>query len=89
MGGIVIRTGNVDDHEHVPASMRTGVGRALIGDLVEHATSRGVARMNVTANDHALAFYEALGFVHDGVIPTRSGVARRMHPDIVEVPRPS
>ena len=62
-----------------PPSMRTGIGRALIEDLVENAKARGITRVNVTANDHALAFYEALGFVNDGLVPTRFGHAPRMH----------
>jgi GNAT superfamily N-acetyltransferase len=65
-----------------PPSMRTGVGRALVEDLVENAKARGITRVNVTANDHALAFYEALGFVNDGLVPTRFGHAPRMHLNI-------
>jgi len=65
-----------------PPSMRTGVGRALIEDLVENAKARGITRVNVTANHHALAFYEALGFVDDGLVPTRFGHASRMHLNI-------
>ena len=40
-------------------------------------------RINVTANGHALAFYEALGFVTDGLIATRFRDAPRMHLDVV------
>ena len=66
-----------------PSSMRTGVGRALIDDLVDNARAEGIALIRVTANPHALAFYEALGFVDDGVVPTRFGGAPRMHLDVV------
>jgi GNAT superfamily N-acetyltransferase len=66
-----------------PSSMRTGVGRALIDDLVDDAAARGIGRIRVTANPHALAFYAALGFVDDGVVATRFGDAPRMHLDIV------
>jgi GNAT superfamily N-acetyltransferase len=65
-----------------PPAMRRGVGRALIEDLVTQAGALGVRRINVTANNHALAFYEALGFVTDRVIATRFGEAPRMHRDI-------
>jgi ribosomal protein S18 acetylase RimI-like enzyme len=66
-----------------PSAMRTGVGRALVDDLVANARARGIARINVTANGHALAFYEALGFVTDGLIATRFRDAPRMHLDVV------
>ncbi len=62
-----------------PSSMRAGVGRRLIDDLVDDAHARSVTRINVTANPHALAFYEAVGFVADGVERTRFGDAPRMH----------
>jgi GNAT superfamily N-acetyltransferase len=65
-----------------PSDMRRGVGRALIDDLVDQARALGLPRIAVTANDHALAFYEEVGFVTDGVVPTRFGEARRMHRDI-------
>jgi hypothetical protein len=35
----------------------------------------------VTANGHALAFYESVGFVHDGPAETPGGPAVRMHLD--------
>jgi GNAT superfamily N-acetyltransferase len=44
-----------------PSSMRTGVGGALIHDLVEKARARGITRVNVTANSHALAFTRRSG----------------------------
>ena len=37
----------------------------------------------VIANPHALAFYEAVGFVADGLVPTRFGPGHRMHLDVV------
>jgi len=44
-----------------PAFMRQGVGRALIRDVAEQARRRGVRRVEVDANDHALRFYEEVG----------------------------
>ena len=61
--------------------MRRGVGRALIVDVAAITRSRGIARVEVTANGHALAFYEAAGFVEDGTAETRFGPAQRMHLD--------
>jgi GNAT superfamily N-acetyltransferase len=64
-----------------PDCMRHGVGRDLIRDAIATATRRGVRRIEVTANEHALAFYERVGFVHDGVTQTRFGPGLRMHID--------
>jgi GNAT superfamily N-acetyltransferase len=61
-----------------PAHMRHGVGRALLRDLVERARGLGLARLEVTANQHALAFYEAVGFVTDGERATQFSVAPHM-----------
>jgi GNAT superfamily N-acetyltransferase len=60
-----------------PQHMRHGVGRALLRDLVERARGRGLARLEVTANQHALAFYEAAGFV-DGERATQFSVVPHM-----------
>ncbi|MET0421829.1 MAG: GNAT family N-acetyltransferase [Acidimicrobiia bacterium] len=63
-----------------PEWMRHGVARSLIDDLVAIARRLGAARIDVTANDHALAFYEAVGFVADGRVATPlGGDATRMH----------
>ncbi|MFZ6003678.1 MAG: GNAT family N-acetyltransferase [Actinomycetota bacterium] len=57
-----------------PDWMGRGVGRALVADLVSAATSRGAAAIEVTANEHALAFYQRLGFRAAGVVDTPLGV---------------
>ncbi len=64
-----------------PDWMRHGVGRDLVRDAIAIATRRGVRRIEVTANEHALGFYERVGFVHDGVTQTRFGPGLRMHID--------
>lgn len=64
-----------------PRWMRRGVAMALVRDLVAAARGR-VGRIEVSANPHAAAFYEAAGFVVDGVANLRWGVAPRMHLDI-------
>jgi GNAT superfamily N-acetyltransferase len=58
-----------------PDWMRQGTAIALVRDLA--AT---VPRIDLTANPRALAFYESVGFVEDGVTET-SGPAVRMHRD--------
>jgi GNAT superfamily N-acetyltransferase len=59
-----------------PDWMRRGVASALVRDAA--AT---VPRIEVTANSHALPFYEALGFVREGVTETSGGMGYRMHLD--------
>lgn len=61
-----------------PASMRRGIGRALIRDAEVQARRRGVDRIHVDANDHALAFYEDVGFVVLERIALEHGTAVRM-----------
>lgn len=71
----------LDDLFVDPDWMRHGVGRDLVRDAIATAARRGVRRIEVTANDHALAFYESVGFVHDGITQTRFGPGLRMHVD--------
>jgi ribosomal protein S18 acetylase RimI-like enzyme len=66
-----------------PDRMGQGIGRALVLDLIAIGRSRGVRRVEVTANQHALAFYEKAGFVVEHDIKTRFGPAPRMHLDIM------
>src|SRR5262245_5338296 len=68
-----------------PDWMRRGIATALIEDAVAIARVRGVPRIEVTGNDHARAFYEAVGFVAVGTVDTPLGpLATRMHLDIAE-----
>ncbi|WP_135549585.1 GNAT family N-acetyltransferase [Paenibacillus cymbidii] len=56
-----------------PDWMRQGVASALIEDIAR----RGV-RIEVTANPHALGFYESVGFIASGFACTPGGPAPRM-----------
>ena len=68
-----------------PDWMRRRVGTALVDDAVELARSRGVPRIEVTGNDHARAFYDAIGFVAVGMVATPLGpLAHRMYLDVDE-----
>ena len=86
-GGIVgfatwLGVGDVVELEDLfvdPEWMGQGAGRALVQDLVAIARERGARRIEVTANQHALAFYEKAGFVAGREIETRFGPAPRMH----------
>jgi ribosomal protein S18 acetylase RimI-like enzyme len=61
-----------------PSWMRAGVATALVVRIVEVLRSQGVSRLEVTANPHALGFYQAVGFRDIGTAGTESGVAPRM-----------
>ena len=61
-----------------PDQMRRGIATALVGRLMEVLRARGVERMEVTANPHALAFYRTAGFTECGVRTTEFGTAPRM-----------
>ena len=78
-------TGNIFEIEDLfvdPERMRQGIGRALVLDLIAIAHGHGVRRVEVTANQHALAFYQTTGFVVDYEVTTMFGPAPRMHMDI-------
>jgi GNAT superfamily N-acetyltransferase len=68
----------VEDLFVEPGRMRGGVGRALIDDLVETARSTSMPCLEVTANPHALEFYEAVGFVAGESVETQFGPGIRM-----------
>jgi GNAT superfamily N-acetyltransferase len=76
------RVAELDDLFVDPDWMRRGVARALVHDALAIGKARGTTRIDVTANPHALAFYEAVGFVVDGVTETEFGVGTRMHLDV-------
>src|SRR4051794_5899393 len=61
-----------------PAMMRRGIASALVEDLVRIAATFGLASIDVSANDHALGFYEHAGFVVIGTATVESGTAPRM-----------
>jgi N-acetylglutamate synthase-like GNAT family acetyltransferase len=61
-----------------PDWMRRGIGRTLVADQVALAERQGIARIEVTANPHADAFYRSVGFVDVGQVETQYGPAARM-----------
>jgi GNAT superfamily N-acetyltransferase len=72
----------VEDMFVDPGWMRQGIGRALTLDLIAIARDAGVSCAEVTANQHALAFYQSIGFVVDHEVATTLGSGLRMHLDI-------
>jgi GNAT superfamily N-acetyltransferase len=72
----------LDDLFTDPDWMRRGVASALVRECASVAYQCGVRRIDVTANGHALAFYESAGFVHDHSVQTKFGPGHRMHLDL-------
>jgi GNAT superfamily N-acetyltransferase len=61
-----------------PGWMRRGIATALVKRIADVLRARGVERLEVTANPHALGFYRAAGFIDCGVAETGFGTAPRM-----------
>ena len=61
-----------------PDYMRRGIAAALVDRIAEVLRARGVGRLEVTANPHALGFYRAAGFTDCGVAETEFGAGYRM-----------
>ena len=62
-----------------PGHRRRGHAMRLMDMVVETARRAGVARVEVTANEHAGDFYDAAGFVQVGMVETLFGPVPRMH----------
>jgi GNAT superfamily N-acetyltransferase len=61
-----------------PGWRRRGIAAALVGRIAEVLRARGVQRLEVTANPHAMGLYRAAGFVDCGTADTVLGTAPRM-----------
>ena len=61
-----------------PRYMRRGIATALVNRIADILRARGVERLEVTANPHALDFYRAAGFTDCGLAETEFGTAPRM-----------
>jgi GNAT superfamily N-acetyltransferase len=72
----------LDDLFVDPDWQRHGAARRLLAHIVAEAAAERIARIDVTANDHALAFYRNAGFAEDGRVRTPFGVGTRMHIDV-------
>ena len=62
-----------------PDHRRRGHAMRLMDMVVDTARLAGVARIEVTANEHASAFYDAAGFVQVGMVELRFGPVPRQH----------
>jgi N-acetylglutamate synthase-like GNAT family acetyltransferase len=79
--------GELEDLFVDPDWMRRGIATALVLDALAGAREQEVMRIEVTANGHALAFYESIGFVSDGMSQTQFGPGHRMHIDVPPSPK--
>jgi GNAT superfamily N-acetyltransferase len=61
-----------------PPRMRQGIAAALVLDISSRLHQLGFERLEVTANPHAMPFYEHLGFVADQIVHTPGYPAPRM-----------
>lgn len=68
-----------------PEWMRNGIATLLVHDIARTARQRHVSGVEVTANPHALAFYQRVGFRPVGQAQTRFGPAPRMRLDLATV----
>ena len=73
-GGVV----ELEDLFVDPGWRRHGIAAALVDRIVQVLRARGVQRLEVTANPHAMGFYRAAGFVGCGAAGTVFGTAPRM-----------
>jgi GNAT superfamily N-acetyltransferase len=73
-GGVV----ELEDLFVDPGWRRRGIAAALVDRIAKVLRARGVQRLEVTANPHAMGFYRAAGFVDCGVAGTVFGAAPRM-----------
>jgi ribosomal protein S18 acetylase RimI-like enzyme len=61
-----------------PGHRRRGIAELLVLDISERVRVRGFESLEVTANPHAMAFYEYMGFVACGLVETEFYAAPRM-----------
>lgn len=81
--GRVIGTGRLDPDSHIgrmavrQSDRGSGAGRALLQYLVAHAKKRGDKEVLLSAQTHALAFYQREGFEAYGPEFMDAGIAHR------------
>ncbi len=76
---IVADVWEVEDLFVDPGWMRRGVATQLMAAAAAVARAGSAARLEVTANGHALDFYKSAGFVLDREIDLEYGRGYRMH----------
>ena len=61
-----------------PPHMRRRIGEALVRDISDRVRALGFGTLEVTANPHAMAFYEHMDFVAGRLVDTELSPALRM-----------
>ncbi len=61
-----------------PDEMGRGIGRTLFADACAVARDNGVMTLRIEADPHAAAFYERMGAVRAGDVPSGSVAGRRL-----------
>jgi predicted GNAT family N-acyltransferase len=61
----------------LPAHRRCGVGRQLLGALLELGKSQGITHFELHAQLTAIPFYEQFGFITLGDVYDEAGIAHR------------
>lgn len=56
---------------------RHGVGNALMGRLHDEARARGYRSIEISAQIHAIPFYERLGYIAEGPVYLEAGIEHR------------
>lgn len=77
VGFAAVVSGELDGLFVEPRLWRRGVGTALV-DVATHEARKSGLALTVTANPHALSFYENRGFRDEGQVQTRFGPGIRM-----------
>lgn len=72
------KTGEVEAFFIAPEAQRRGVGRALWDALHTMADGLGLVRLKLDADPAAVPFYEAMGFVRTGSVPSGSIAGRTL-----------
>jgi len=70
------RSGEISLFYVRPASVRTGVGRALLRAIETHARDWNIATLKLDSSFDARAFYERMGFIAAGAPRQHFGVLR-------------
>jgi GNAT superfamily N-acetyltransferase len=68
----------LDDLFTHPNWRRQGAARLMMAAIVDDARARGIRRIEVTANTHAMGFYDVVGFRRIGTADTALREAPRM-----------
>ena len=83
-GGRVVATGRLLPDGHIgrmavlPGWRGHGVGAALLQALIAEAGRRGMARLVLSAQTHALGFYARFGFVPEGEVYEEAGLPHQV-----------